>query len=260
MERPHKLYHRNKPLTESDSENSTTSSVDFDESMRNAFKLAEKIQLAARKSRLCKISAAEAPCVASGDHVLAPSASTSLDCPEDFSSTALVDVEPYTVSEDVVSYLLGRTDVRPDEWDLELQLWASDAWNSLKNPPEELQAWMFVACCKFIPCNSVRMMKMTSAANNLKMARAFTEIDSHAESMEKWKALGEEMSSPDMMAGMIASLYLNLSREVESACTMMKVSFMNSPTSIKMAIDKCEQVKTELMQCSAMMQLEGNLD
>lgn len=224
--------------------------------------LAEKIHLAARRSRLCKISAAEAPCVPSGDHVLAPSASTPLECPEDlhFSSTALVDTKPYTVSEGVVSYLLGKSEVRPDEWDLELQLWASDAWNSLKNPPDELQAWMFVACCKFIPCNSVRMMKMTSAANNLKMARAFTESDSRAESIEKWKALGEEMSSPDVMAGIIASLHLNLSREVESACTMMKVSFMNSQTSIKMAIDKCEQVMTELMQCSAMMQLEGNLD
>jgi hypothetical protein len=232
----------------SDSFSSESSILEFDEAMTNALQLANRFRQAARQEKSRN--------AVSADPHAASSSFSNLEAalPESSSSGDPGDkVAPYTVSEGLMNHLLGKTHDLPEGLEEELQLWASDAWNRLMDPPDELESWMFVACCKFIPCNSVRVMKMASAANNLKMARCCKQTDSHDETKGRWRALAEDFRSPNVMAGVIASVGLNLSHTVDTACAMMRSSIAASKVpDTAISSTKCGQAK-HLVECDVIM-------
>jgi hypothetical protein len=232
----------------SDSFSPDSSDIEFDDAMTNALQLAERFRQAARQEKSRKAVSDDSPATSSShrNHEAAlPESSTSIDTAD--------NVAPYTVSEGLMNHLLGNIQDLPEEFEGELQLWASDAWNQLIDPPDELESGMFVACCKFIPCNSVRVMKMASAANNLQMARCCKMTDSHDETIGRWKALAEDVRSPNMMAGVIASVGLNLSHTVGSACALMRSSIAASKVpDTGTGSQKCGQPKT-LVECDVIM-------
>jgi hypothetical protein len=237
----------------SDSFSTDSSDIEFDEAMTNALQLADRFLQAARKEKSRKAVSGDCPATSSSHRNLEaalPESSTSVDIAD--------NVEPYTVSEGLMNHLLGNIHDLPEEFEGELQLWASDAWNQLIDPPDELESWMFVACCKFIPCNSVRVMKMASAANNLKMAGCCKMTNSQDETIGRWKALAEDFRSPNMMAGVIASVGLNLSHTVGSACELMRSSIGASKMSdTGTGSQKCGKAKN-LVKCDVIMKFSDD--
>jgi hypothetical protein len=222
----------------SDSYSSASSIGDFGEDMVEALKLAERLNEAAQQEKNGAASIGS-----SDQHVASGSAlSGSAAPPDDFAATEGF----YRVSEGLMMFLRVNSDECPPEFHEELQLWASDAWNRLIDPPEELEAWMYVACFRFIPCNSMRLIKMVSAANSLKVAKTCSATGSHAETVARWKELLQQFTTPDVMPGVIGSAFLNFALMADNWAVMLRSSIRASYAAASLTAEKCQQTKQQI--------------
>lgn len=94
----------------------------------------------------------------------------------------------YTVSPDLLSYLLGSTGLPPLNLAAEMERWWNDEWKNLKKPPRYLAPWMYFYCAPETATNDEILQKFRAASNNYGVAIIQDRV-----------ATGQRLPGPDEM-------------------------------------------------------------